>query len=214
MLDQETLTQGYLHRASPALRNHSCLIYYSLIISSDYRPECATIKSVDGTVRMRTRRALLLALSGVRVKDQELLELGMTLPGFVERSEVIASLPSLGLLTLAAHTPEHWELEYLEVPDSIEDARVHALDGAFDVVAISSLTARILEAYDLADLLRASGLTVVIGGLHASTLPREALEHADAVVQGEGEAVWARLQEFGVGAAFAAACAAERDSVA
>lgn len=37
-------------------------------------------------------------MSGVRVRDQELLRLGMTLPGFVERSRVIASLPSLGLL--------------------------------------------------------------------------------------------------------------------
>ncbi len=49
------------------------------------------MQSVEGTVRMKTRRVLLLALSGVRVRDQELLELGMTLPGFVERSEVIAS---------------------------------------------------------------------------------------------------------------------------
>lgn len=36
---------------------------------------------------------LLIAMSGVRVKDKELLELGMTLPGFVDRSRVIASLP-------------------------------------------------------------------------------------------------------------------------
>ncbi len=39
-----------------------------------------------------------LALSGVRAHDQKLLEPGLTLPGFVEGSRIIASLPSLGLL--------------------------------------------------------------------------------------------------------------------
>ena len=38
----------------------------------------------------------LVAMSGVRACDEELLELGLTLPGFVERSRTIASLPSLG----------------------------------------------------------------------------------------------------------------------
>ena len=43
---------------------------------------------------MRTYRVLLLAMSGVRVKDDELRRLGMSLPGFIERGRVIASLPS------------------------------------------------------------------------------------------------------------------------
>ena len=43
----------------------------------------------------------LIAMSGVRVKTEELAALGVTLPGFVNRGEVIASLPSLGLLTVA-----------------------------------------------------------------------------------------------------------------
>ncbi|PIT99468.1 MAG: hypothetical protein COT74_10740 [Bdellovibrionales bacterium CG10_big_fil_rev_8_21_14_0_10_45_34] len=51
---------------------------------------------------MRDYHVALIAMSGVRVKDQELLKLGMTLPGFVDRSRVIASLPSFSLLTLAA----------------------------------------------------------------------------------------------------------------
>jgi hypothetical protein len=44
-------------------------------------------------------------MSGIRVCDAELLELGLNLPGFVERSRTIASLPSLGLLTMAGMTP-------------------------------------------------------------------------------------------------------------
>ena len=50
----------------------------------------------------------LVAMSGIRCHDAELMSLGLTLPGFVERSKTIASLPSLGLLTLAGMTPpEH-----------------------------------------------------------------------------------------------------------
>ena len=48
----------------------------------------------------------LIAMSGVRVKTQELAELGVTLPQFVDRGKVIASLPSLGLLTVAGNRPE------------------------------------------------------------------------------------------------------------
>ena len=126
-------------------------------------------------------------MSGVRVRDQELLRLGMTLPGFVERSRVIASLPSLGLLTIAGLTPAHWEVVYREADEA------PVVEDRFDLVAISSLSARVLEAYALADRLRAGGTKVVLGGLHVSALPREAMAHADAVVQGEGEAVWPTL---------------------
>ena len=56
----------------------------------------------------------LLAMSGIRAHDPKLLELGLTLPGFVERSKAIASLPSLGLLYLAASTPPGHELQYFE----------------------------------------------------------------------------------------------------
>ena len=59
----------------------------------------------------------MIAMSGIRVCDQELLRMGVTLPGFVERSRTIASLPSLGLLTLAGMTPRGHEIEYLEVDD-------------------------------------------------------------------------------------------------
>ncbi|HKN56491.1 MAG TPA: hypothetical protein VJX66_28630, partial [Amycolatopsis sp.] len=59
----------------------------------------------------------LIALSGVRAYNEELTRLGMTLPGFVERSKVVASLPSLSLLTLAGLTPERFDVEYYEVAD-------------------------------------------------------------------------------------------------
>ncbi len=128
-----------------------------------------------------------MAIGGIRACDTELLRLGLTLPGFLERSKVVASLPSLGLLTLAGMTPAKHHCEYHE----IEDIRKRDdLPDDFDLVAISSFTAHIAQAYELADHYRARGVRVVMGGLHVTVRPEEALRHCDAVVAGEGEPAW------------------------
>jgi radical SAM superfamily enzyme YgiQ (UPF0313 family) len=129
-------------------------------------------------------------MSGVRACNEELTKAGLTLPGFVERSKVIASLPSLGLLTLAGQTPEHCEMRYVEVPDLDQIA---GLPGEFDLVAISSFSAQMKDAYRLADRYRAAGTKVVLGGLHVTALPDEAARHADCVVLGEGELAWPQV---------------------
>jgi radical SAM superfamily enzyme YgiQ (UPF0313 family) len=129
----------------------------------------------------------LIAMSGLRTHNEELTKMGFTLPGFMERSKVIASLPSLGLLTLAGMTPEGIEISYVEVPDIHQLAR---LPGEYDVVAISSFTAQIRDAYRLADHYRKAGTKVLLGGLHVTALPSEASQHADAIVIGEGEPAW------------------------
>lgn len=132
-------------------------------------------------------------MSGVRIYNKRLLDLGLTLPGFVERGKTIAGLPSLGLLTLAAHTPADWEIAYQELDDLPADAGIQIAQEGFSIVAISALTARVQDAYRLADQLRKAGITVIIGGLHASALPGEAAAHADIVVRGEGELVWKQV---------------------
>ena len=43
----------------------------------------------------------LVPFTGLRVREQEMLELGMTLPGLRQRAEALSALPALGLLTLA-----------------------------------------------------------------------------------------------------------------
>jgi len=129
----------------------------------------------------------LIAMSGIRCCDAELLRLGLTLPGFVERSKTIASLPSLGLLTLAALTPPEHDVEYVEVPDV---SALDALPGHFDLVAISSYSAQIGEAYELSRRYRDADVLTVIGGPHVTALPDEALAYGDAVVIGEGEPCW------------------------
>lgn len=131
----------------------------------------------------------LIAMSGVRVKSAELAALGVTLPGFVRRGKVIASLPSLGLLTVAALTPPQHDVQYIEV----RDLRSAPEFPEFDLVGISSLTAQIHEAYALADMFRDRGTQVVMGGLHVSQLPSEALVHTDAVVRFGAEGIWPRV---------------------
>ncbi len=136
-----------------------------------------------------------LAMSGIRANDPELLRRGLTLPGFVERSRQVAALPSLGLLYLASSTPlgrhgvEH-ELHYFEAPKT-GDEPLEVYDC--DLVAISTFSAQVAEAYDIADRLRAGGVKVAMGGLHVTARPEEAREHADYVVVGEGENVWPEL---------------------
>lgn len=131
-----------------------------------------------------------IAMSGVRAENAELVAAGLTMPGVVERSKVVASLPSLSLLTLAGMTPDSFDVSYHEVADL---SAAGMLPNDFDVVAISSLTAQILDAYEIADRYRAAGVRVVMGGLHVSALPDVALAHCDAVVIGEGEMSWPRM---------------------
>jgi radical SAM superfamily enzyme YgiQ (UPF0313 family) len=94
-------------------------------------------------------------------------------------------LAPLGLMYLAASTPEGVEVK-------IVDESVETIDFSDtpDLVGITTMTATAPRAYDIADRYRAMGARVVMGGIHASMLPEEALEHADSVVIGEAEELW------------------------
>ena len=129
-------------------------------------------------------------MSGLRAHNAELTRLGLTMPGFVERNKTIASLPSLGLLTLAGMTPDDVELGYFEV-DHLAD--FDGLPDDYDTVAISSFSAQMKDAYVLADQFRAAGVRVILGGLHVTARPDEALAHADSIIIGEGEPSWPQL---------------------
>ncbi len=90
----------------------------------------------------------------------------------------------LGLGIIAALTPEEFEVEILdEVHDDFE------LKNA-DLVGLTSFTFNIPRAYEIASMYREKGVPVVLGGIHASMMPDEALQYVDAVVIGEAESVW------------------------
>ncbi len=132
----------------------------------------------------------LIAMSGIRACDAELLKLGLTLPGFVERSKTIASLPSLGLLTLAGATPPEHDVRYIEVAD-IRSAE--ELPRDFDLVGISSFSAQVNEGYELGRRYRDAGVPVVMGGLHVTACSDEPEEHGISAAVGEGELIWPRI---------------------
>jgi radical SAM superfamily enzyme YgiQ (UPF0313 family) len=94
-------------------------------------------------------------------------------------------MPCLSLLRLAALTPPDWKVRIL-------DEKVERIDGEedADLVGITAMTCAVNRGYELADRFRQRGIPVVMGGIHASSQPRESLLHCDAVVMGEAEDLW------------------------
>lgn len=107
-------------------------------------------------------------------------------------SHGIASFPRLSLSTLAARTPREHKV-------SITDCRNMTIDynKPIDIAAITALTQEVQQAYEIADRYREKGVTVVMGGVHASAMPDEALLHADVVIVGEADKSWPKfLQDY------------------
>ncbi len=96
--------------------------------------------------------------------------------------------PPLGLMIVAALTPEHHNVSIIDESAEPTDPTIEP-----DLVGVTAMTAAAPRAYEVADGFRARGIPVVMGGMHASALPDEALEHVDAVVIGEAEGLWQQL---------------------
>ncbi|MEM0493445.1 MAG: radical SAM protein [Candidatus Thermoplasmatota archaeon] len=98
------------------------------------------------------------------------------------------SYPSLTLQQIAAITPREHKVRII-------DERYEPVDfnKKYDVVGISCLTYNSIRGYEIADIFRGKGSKVIFGGYHASLLPDEAKQHADAVVIGEAELTWPRV---------------------
>ncbi len=104
-------------------------------------------------------------------------------------------IPPLNLPFIAALTPPGTEVSIVD--ETIQDIPQKT---EADLVGISTITATASRAYRLGDQFRAQGKTVVLGGMHPSCLPEEALQHADAVVIGEAEGSWRQiLRDFEAG---------------
>jgi radical SAM superfamily enzyme YgiQ (UPF0313 family) len=95
--------------------------------------------------------------------------------------------PPLGLLCIAAAVPENWDVELID-----ENTERFRLKEA-DLVGITSMTFTAPRAYAIAEQYKKKGIPVVIGGIHASFMPEEAMTFADSIVIGEGESVFPEL---------------------
>jgi len=107
------------------------------------------------------------------------------------REDMISSpfkLQRVNLPLLAALTPPGHIITLVEEAVATDDSNQDV-----DLVGITVLTEYALRAYQIADTYRQKGVKVVMGGIHPTVLPDEALEHADAVVVGEAEGVWPQL---------------------
>jgi len=96
----------------------------------------------------------------------------------------------LSLLQVAAETPAGVEVTIVD--EQVQDV---PLDGDFDLVGITCMTAAAPRAYELARHFRSRGVPVVLGGMHPTLMPEEALANADAVCSGDAEGAWARIVE-------------------
>ncbi len=95
-----------------------------------------------------------------------------------------------GLLICAAVMPGHWDVELVD--ECTRDAP-HRPQADVDLVGISAMTTQARRAYELADEYRRLGVPVVMGGIHPSALPEEALQHCDAVCLGDAESTLPHL---------------------
>lgn len=110
-----------------------------------------------------------------------------------ERKKEEAFLFRLGFLNLpyvAAVTPP--DVEVRIVDEAFEKIN---FDERVDLVGLTAQTPAAPRAYQIAEEFRKREIPVVMGGVHASMLPEEALQHVDSVVIGEAEEVWPALIE-------------------
>src|SRR4030043_64499 len=97
-------------------------------------------------------------------------------------------LSFLNLPYVAAVTPSDIEVKIID--EAFEEIN---FDEKTDLVGITAQTPVAPRAYQIAAEFRRRGVPVVMGGVHASVLPQEALAHVDAVVIGEAEVTWPQL---------------------
>jgi len=118
--------------------------------------------------------------------ERELYEMNLVL----QVLRLDRAFADLGLLTVAACTPPTVEVRFVD-----EYVEPIDFDMQTDLVALSAKTSCVTRAYQVADAFRARGVPVIMGGIHPTLRPDEALEHCDCVVTGEAEAIWPGVVE-------------------
>ena len=93
--------------------------------------------------------------------------------------------PPLGLGIIASLTPSDYDVSIID--ENFDDFEYTEAD----LVGITAFTSAAVRAYEIAGIYRHAGIPVVLGGIHVSMMPDEALQYADSVVIGEAESVWA-----------------------
>lgn len=108
-------------------------------------------------------------------------------------SNIANDSPPINLGILAACLEkEDYETQIIDVASGDDFlSKIEAFNP--DFAGITSNTPSITQGYRFADICREKGIWTIMGGVHPSVLPEEALKHADTIVVGEGEIVLPRL---------------------
>jgi len=96
----------------------------------------------------------------------------------------------LGLLVLAGLTPDDWEISIIDENFAVPDYRKLPKP---DLVGVTAFTSQANRAYEIAAVFHDWNVPVVMGGIHATMCPDEAMQRVDAVVKGEAESIWAKV---------------------
>jgi radical SAM superfamily enzyme YgiQ (UPF0313 family) len=96
----------------------------------------------------------------------------------------------LSLGYVSACTPEGWDVELIDeqCEGQLDYGRIDA-----DLVGITAFTTQAPRAYQIASEFRTRGIPVVMGGIHASLVPEEAMRFTDAIFIGECESAWPQV---------------------
>ncbi len=113
--------------------------------------------------------------------------LNRTRKGLIIHKHVI--YPPIGLGIIANLTPSDWEVEILD--ENFDEFEYKDAD----LVGLTALTSSVTRAYEIASIYKEKGIPTVLGGIHASMMPDEAMKLVDTVVVGEVESVWKNLIE-------------------
>lgn len=96
--------------------------------------------------------------------------------------------PKLSLPVIAAYTPRGWDVKLVD--EAVQDID---FDEPCDLVGISIMTCYAPRAYEIATEFRKRGKKVVLGGVHPTYCPDEALRYCDTIVCGEAEDLWPQV---------------------
>ena len=98
----------------------------------------------------------------------------------------VLTTPLTGLLILATYLHNNnYDVKFYD--ESFLKPNYEKIDS--DYIFITSMSATVNRAYKLGDFFKNQGKKVIMGGLHVSFSPNEAIKHCNKVVIGEGETV-------------------------
>ncbi len=97
----------------------------------------------------------------------------------------------LTLTTLASLIPPEIPADVIVIDEGVDEIHPDRIDA--DLAGISAITGTAPRAYEISAQLRHRGIPVVLGGVHPTLVPEEAMQHADSTVVGYAEESWPQL---------------------